>query len=340
MRYLTSPPVPFNVVLVLGDFGVDPVDAVFANDYAASERVLHALDRVAQQYIASSVQPTIVLTGDLIYPSGVQTEQNVDRLVHTFDRFPAPAAAKLDKYAIAGNHDCEGILNPAWERMQESSRIPSWKRASKEHALFGETVLTHSHHHIRLVSLETCSLVCGFYDPKNITKKEDVNFRCLGENLQKYSTNEEFAELRKLQLEWLERNVAPKRKGEWLIVMGHFPLYSFRGNGPTPSLHPILEWMRARGVDAYLSGHDHALQQIAGNDVLDPTFLISGAGGYPLHADLKLDADHLFNRNARLIGVQDAPGFMALEFFAEELKIRFLDQAAKPTFTSVVRRKA
>lgn len=325
----TPRPMPHSalVLLVLGDFGVDPSDPEFAGEYASSERVLAALNAEAGRYLASNIPTKLLLTGDLVYPAG--TVGNASRLDHLFaTRLGAGELARLDKFAISGNHDCEGDLS-LWSEFQQSQPQHRWKSVGGGRELFGERQFRAPWGgRVRLVSLETCSLVCAAGGGGG----GEGNFRCQGENMRKYASLPEFAALRERQLRWLENEVAPKRAGDWLIVMGHFPLYSFRGNGPTSELqHLLLEWMRSRKVDAYLSGHDHALQRIVSDDNT-VQFLVSGAGGYPLHPSLKPDADAAANAKASLAQVQDEPGFMTLEFTSPtSLAIYFVNQHRQAT---------
>lgn len=65
-----------------------------------------------------------------------------------------------------------------------------------------------------------------------------------------------------LQLNWLEQTLN-QSSADWLIVAGHYPIYSGGEHGNTPELQaqvkPLLE---KYGVDAYLCGHDHTLQHL------------------------------------------------------------------------------
>ena len=72
---------------------------------------------------------------------------------------------------------------------------------------------------------------------------------------------------------------------DWLIVVGHFPVYSAGENGPTPLLvSRLLPLMEAAGVALYLCGHDHQLAHIAPVTSTSSTtapvvdFVVSGAG--------------------------------------------------------------
>jgi len=82
------------------------------------------------------------------------------------------------------------------------------------------------------------------------------------------------------QLHFLERVAQPRHAGEYLIVVGHWPVFSFFGNGPTDvlirNLRPVLHRLRA---NLYLCGHDHVLQLVRTADPRDPAFVVSGAGG-------------------------------------------------------------
>jgi hypothetical protein len=50
-------------------------------------------------------------------------------------------------------------------------------------------------------------------------------------------------------------------RNTWCVVAGHWPVFSFGGNGPTDVLiDELLPILNDAGVHAYLSGHDHNMQ--------------------------------------------------------------------------------
>jgi hypothetical protein len=79
------------------------------------------------------------------------------------------------------------------------------------------------------------------------------------------------------QLEWVE-SILKTSNATWLIVAGHYPVWSVAEHGPTQilveQLRPMLEKYNAT---AYLCGHDHTLQHICEEDST-VEYYVSGAG--------------------------------------------------------------
>jgi len=82
------------------------------------------------------------------------------------------------------------------------------------------------------------------------------------------------------QLQWIESTLqqSVSESVEWVIVVGHYPVWSVAEHGSTPSLQkylkPLLDQYQ---VGAYICGHDHDLQYL---DIADSQvgFFHSGAG--------------------------------------------------------------
>ena len=63
------------------------------------------------------------------------------------------------------------------------------------------------------------------------------------------------------QWTWIEEELKASDGYDYLLVGGHFPIWSIAEHGPTQTLvdrlKPLLEKYR---VSAYINGHDHNLQ--------------------------------------------------------------------------------
>lgn len=81
-----------------------------------------------------------------------------------------------------------------------------------------------------------------------------------------------------VQWAWLTAQLAGST-ADWIIVVGHFPVYSVGENGPTAMLvSRLLPLMESAGVALYICGHDHSLQHIAPATGHDVDFVVTGAG--------------------------------------------------------------
>ena len=66
-----------------------------------------------------------------------------------------------------------------------------------------------------------------------------------------------FHKLSQTQWQWINSTLAAST-ADWLIVCGHYPVWSIAEHGPTPSLVQMLKPMlEANKVAFYLNGHDH-----------------------------------------------------------------------------------
>lgn len=78
------------------------------------------------------------------------------------------------------------------------------------------------------------------------------------------------------QLDWLNRTLSESR-ATWLLVAGHYPVYSGGEHGSTEELLLLLLPLLTRhGVHAYLCGHDHTLQHLHSGSI---DYYVSGNGG-------------------------------------------------------------
>ena len=82
---------------------------------------------------------------------------------------------------------------------------------------------------------------------------------------------------KKDQIDWLDNALSEPTSARWKVVYGHHPVYSCSYHGDTEDLiRNLLPILKSKGVDAYISGHDHDLQYIRADGI---DFFVSGGGG-------------------------------------------------------------
>jgi hypothetical protein len=124
----------------------------------------------------------------------------------------------------------------------------------------------------------------------------------------------------------------------WLVVAGHYPVYSVADHGNTQALIDLLTPLfKKYHVCAYFNGHDHVLQHIEHDGV---AYFTSGHGthsdNFPLgayNARLRTEDDKIgykFSRNG--------PGFAAVKATHATLQVEFVDKWGKVIYTMVLRR--
>jgi hypothetical protein len=121
---------------------------------------------------------------------------------------------------------------------------------------------------------------------------------------------------------------------EWLVVAGHYTVYSVADHGDTPYLvKHLAPLLRKYGVIAYFNGHDHVLQHIEHDGV---SYFTSGHGTHS-------DNFPLGSYNARLSGDAvegyrysgNGPGFAAVQVTKSTMTVQFIDKTGGVMYTTV-----
>lgn len=235
--------------LVVGDWGGMPWYP-YTTPYETA--VSSGMGKVAQEL---GTQFTVAL-GDNFYLDGVK---NVDdeRFKETFEDVFTSESLMTPWFFCAGNHDHHGNVSAqiAYSSKSERWNFPdfyytkSWKIPGSDMEL-------------QLVLLDTV-LLCG-----NSGHDDTLN----------QPEGPESIEVAEAQWNWLESTLRSST-AHYLIVGGHFPVWSIAEHGPTQCLvdrlRPLLEEYH---VTAYISGHDHNLQHLKeANSSVD--YFVIGAGG-------------------------------------------------------------
>lgn len=196
--------------------------------------------------VAQQLAPAAVLSaGDNFYDGGIVGAADSPAALHRFNTtwaavYDAPALA-VPWYVVAGNHDWMGNVSA---EVAASALHPRWHMD----ALYYTFTLTvpSSQELVQLVMIDTESLVGG--DAGQVDSAPP--------GIAQPAIDE-------AQWTWLEGTLAGST-ADWLVVVGHFPVYSAGENGPTPLLvSRLLPLMEAAGVALYINGHDHQLEHIS-----------------------------------------------------------------------------
>ncbi len=125
------------------------------------------------------------------------------------------------------------------------------------------------------------------------------------------------------QMAWLQRSLQ-RSHADWKIVVGHHPLYSGGRHGGSVELARRLDPMFAtHGVQAYLCGHDHALQHIQVGGV---AHICAGSGA---SAGPARDIEGTRFRLSR-------PGFAVFAMEERALRLEFRDFTGRSVYRTAI----
>uniref|UniRef100_H2ZPY5 Tartrate-resistant acid phosphatase type 5 n=1 Tax=Ciona savignyi TaxID=51511 RepID=H2ZPY5_CIOSA len=231
-------------LVVMGDWGGLPFYPYYSPfEYATSKHLMNVA--VGGNYHA------VLALGDNFYFNGV-TDEYDSRFQNTFENvFNNQAFETIPWFVLGGNHDHYGNITGQLEYTKHSSR---WHYP----ALWYKLQLSGIGFNITVIMIDTVTL-CGntVYDGAQPKGTDDH-------------------EAAESQLSFIEDSLK-QTTDSYVIVAGHFPVWSVAEHGPTEcllqKLKPLLEKYKAT---AYMCGHDHNLQHIReANSTVD--YFVSGA---------------------------------------------------------------
>ncbi|KAI1886808.1 hypothetical protein AGOR_G00199620 [Albula goreensis] len=217
--------------LAVGDWGGLPYPPYITPIEKATSR---EMGKVADQMGADFV----LALGDNFYYKGVDSV-NDPRFQDTFEHVFTADSLNIPWYVVAGNHDHAGNVKAQIEYSRHSER---WRFPYYYYELNFRVPRTDST--LTILMVDTV-LLCGNSDdyedqkPRGPLNAVDAN----------------------RQLRWIQQRLE-KSKADFLLVAGHYPVWSVSEHGPTECLlkrlRPLLVKHKAT---AYLCGHDHNLQE-------------------------------------------------------------------------------
>ncbi|XP_046717235.1 tartrate-resistant acid phosphatase type 5a [Silurus meridionalis] len=233
--------------LVVGDWGGLP-NAPFITpiEWATARE----MGRTAEQLGADFV----LALGDNFYYKGVKSVDD-PRFQETFENVFTAKSLNVPWYVVAGNHDHAGNVHA---QIQYSKMSQRWNFPYYYYELNFD--IPHTDATLQVLMLDTV-LLCGNTDDFQDGKP----------------SGPESSVLANRQLLWLQERMHSST-ADFLLVAGHYPVWSVSKHGPTDCLlkrlRPLLVKYKAT---AYLCGHDHNLQYFKESGV---GYVVSGAGNF------------------------------------------------------------
>jgi len=198
--------------------------------------------------VAASVGASFALAlGDNFYTTGVSSVES-KRFKDTFEDVFTADSLSIPFYVIAGNHDHYGSVQAQIDYSKRSTRWKypdSWYTFSKD---VGDGAT------IQFVMVDTVILAgsSDVRDPRTGALQREL----AGSQLPGPADHQRAQS----QMAWLEQTLNSS-SADFLVVAGHYPVWSICEHGPTSSLvtnvKPMLE---QHHVTAFLAGHDHCME--------------------------------------------------------------------------------
>lgn len=258
----------------------------------------------------------VVALGDNIYEEGVESVVDPLWTSRYCSVYTDPSLLDIPWYAILGNHDYYSGHSEAQIEYYRERMDPAQRWVMPDHYYTFRWPDVGGGRSLQIVFLDTIQLADDTYrrvlredveeghaPPRALRQVEEEGTEEEREEerpptgVRKKGTRKEEkegwggggvkearAKRKQAQLDWLEATLAAST-ADWLLVAGHFPVYSAGHHGDTPELQrDVRPLMQKYNVDAYLCGHDHNLEYLLdapeGEGV---SYFVSGSGGQDVY---------------------------------------------------------
>lgn len=236
--------------LVIADWGGIPIwPYVTPDEISIAAQMAEVSDDIDAKFILAY--------GDNFYEDGVKDVYD-KRFTQTFERVFHEKSLQIPWYVVAGNHDHRGNVSGqiAYSKVSNRWNFPSeyYRLDFKVPGSNGATLV--------VLMIDTVILCGGAHD-------EVPGCQLTGPD------NPALAET---QWQWIEKELKASMSADYVIVGGHYPIWSISEHGPTSCLVDRLRPLLLKyNVTAYFSGHDHNLQHIRESNTSLDVFVIGSA---------------------------------------------------------------
>jgi tartrate-resistant acid phosphatase type 5 len=242
----------------------------------------------------------VLSAGDNFYPMGVQSADE-DHWKQSFEDVYTAPALQTPWFAALGNHDYRG--HPG-AQIAYGRANPRWRMPARYFVVPGAE--------FDLPQLEVFVL-----DTTPIDGGE-------AEALVRLSRGRVSLPDPEAQLTWLKAALATSR-ADWKVVVGHHPIRSGGHHGGSAVLAARLEpLLAAHNVQAYICGHDHALQHIRAGGI---NHICTGAGS---------SSGSVSDVEGTLFRVPHQTGFALFALEPASLRLTLRDSAGRPLYEALI----
>lgn len=297
--------------LILGDWGgkdTPPYTTIGQTQTAAG------MGKIADQLKSQFV----LAIGDNYYYSGIESDVSSSRFQSTWEDVYTAPSLQTNWYVISGNHDYGGNVTA---QIEYSKVNPRWVYP----AIY--------HDHSFADEAEGFTLDVILIDTVDLSGSNGI----MDENHPQYFDKLLSVPKSKAaaQWDWIESKLAAST-ADYLIVAGHYPIYSVCEHGNTENLYENLYPSLKKYGAHYLAGHDHCMEHV--DDGSGVQHILSGMGHECCYASSKKQgvpegaAKWYMARDTMTLGTTG--GFASATATAKSLSFTFYDQNGSVLYTT------